>query len=355
MILLMVAAMAATGAMAQKSVLKAFDKVKDAEGVIVEKVNNVMSPEPGKWQFNVVEFRIPMNGRKHIARVDEAFTKESKRDNVTYYVRMKALGENPTDAEKEAYKKIQVKYDHVSIPITIGLDPSYHTVVLRCQSGGANAARTVVAMEWKMEPGFGCLGRFYEIKGRNEVLWEEPLVNSFQPYYQAPVKREQRDDNIATRMHFYRDTFDGEDKSENSALLLNMTEFLNTHWEKVSEAERNMVFLILQDMAGRSKAKMHRDLINQCSQSLKDVKGTDSEIVKRMDLYVKDFRTCTSLLQGKDVLELVYRYVSAQVKNGMDDKTANEVYERLLQLKQAATSLLQKKRVAETIALLEKE
>lgn len=355
MILLMVVAAIATDAMAQKSVLKAFDKVKEAEGVIVEKVNNVMSPEPGKWQFNVVEFRIPMNGRKHIARVDEAFTKESKGDNVTYYVRMKALGENPTDAEKEAYKKIQVKYDHVSIPITIGLDPSYHTVVLRYQSGGANAARTVVAMEWKMEPGFGCLGRFYEIKGRNETLWEEPLVNPFQPYYQAPVKREQRNDNIATRMHFYRDTFDGEDNSENSALLLNMTEYLNTHWEKASEAERNMVLLILQDMAGRSKAKMHRDLINQCGQSLKDVKGTDSEIVKRMELYIKDFRACSSMYQKDEVLKQVENYVSAQVKSGMDAKTANEVYEQLLLLKRAALSMYQKDRVAKIVYLLEKE
>ena len=135
---------------------------------------------------------------------------------------------------------------------------------------------------------------------------------------------------------------------------MNMTEYLNANWEKASETERNMILLILQDMAGRSKAKMHRDLINQCERSLKETKGVEREIVRRIELYIKDFRACTSLLQRNEVVEQVYKFVSTQVKNGMDTKTANEVYERLLQLKNSATSLLQRNRVAETIALLEK-
>lgn len=353
MVLMLVAAIA-TDVVAQKSVLKAFDKMKDSKGVVVKKIIGATSPEPGKWRSNVVEFQIPKmdDARKYIARIDEAFTKESQKGNVTYYTRMKALGENSTDQEKEAYKKIQVKCDLISIPVTIGMDPSYHAVVLRFHTNAHY--RTVVAMEWKMGPGFGCQGRLYEIEGMNESLWEEPHFPLFNPYNPVPAKKEQRTDNITTRMHFYRDTYDGEDNSDNSALLLNMTEYLNANWEKASETERNMILLILQDMAGRSKAKMHRDLINQCERSLKETKGVEREIVRRIELYIKDFRACTSLLQRNEVVEQVYKFVSTQVKNGMDTKTANEVYERLLQLKNSATSLLQRNRVAETIALLEK-
>ena len=353
MVLMLVAAIA-TDVVAQKSVLKAFDKMKDSKGVVVKKIIGATSPEPGKWRSNVVEFQIPKmeDARKYIARIDEAFTKESQKGNVTYYTRMKALSERSTDQEKEAYKKIQVKCDLISMPVTIGLDPSYHAVVLRFHTDAHH--RTVVAMEWKMGPGFGCQGRLYEIAGENESLWEEPHFNPFNPYNPVPAKKEQRTDNITTRMHFYRDTYDGEDNSDNSALLLNMTEYLNANWEKASETERNMILLILQDMAGRSKAKMHRDLINQCERSLKETKGVEREIVRRIELYIKDFRACTSLLQRNEVVEQVYKFVSTQVKNGMDTKTANEVYERLLQLKNSATSLLQRNRVAETIALLEK-
>lgn len=353
MVLMLVAAIA-TDVVAQKSVLKAFDKMKDSKGVVVKKIIGATSPEPGKWRSNVVEFQIPKmdDARKYIARIDEAFTKESQKGNVTYYTRMKALSERSTDQEKEAYKKIQVKCDLISIPVTIGMDPSYHAVVLRFHTNAHY--RTVVAMEWKMGPGFGCQGRLYEIEGMNESLWEEPHFPLFNPYNPVPAKKEQRTDNITTRMHFYRDTYDGEDNSDNSALLLNMTEYLNANWEKASETERNMILLILQDMAGRSKAKMHRDLINQCERSLKETKGVEREIVRRIELYIKDFRACTSLLQRNEVVEQVYKFVSTQVKNGMDTKTANEVYERLLQLKNSATSLLQRNRVAETIALLEK-
>lgn len=100
---------------------------------------------------------------------------------------------------------------------------------------------------------------------------------------------------------------------------------------------------------------MHRDLINQCSSSLKDIKGTDSDIVKRMELYIRDFRACTSLYQRDEVLGQVEKYVSAQVQSGMDAKTANEVYEQLLLLKLAASTLYQKDRVAKIVRLLEKE
>ena len=354
MVLMLVAAIA-TDVVAQKSVLKAFDKMKDSKGVVVKKIIGATSPEPGKWRSNVVEFQIPKmdDARKYIARIDEAFTKESQKGNVTYYTRMKALSERSTDQEKEAYKKIQVKCDLISIPVTIGMDPSYHAVVLRFHTNAHY--RTVVAMEWKMGPGFGCQGRLYEIEGMNESLWEEPHFPLFNPYNPVPAKKEQRTDNITTRMHFYRDTYDGEDNSDNSALLLNMTEYLNANWEKASETERNMILLILQDMAGRSKAKMHRDLINQCSSSLKDATRSDNEVIKRIELYIEDFKACKQLYQKDEILDQVKQYVSTQVKSGLDAKTVNEVYERLLRLKQSATQLYQKDHVADIVRLLEKK
>ena len=354
MMLALVAAMA-VNVSAQKSVLKAFDKMKDSKGVVVKKIIGATSPEPGKWRSNVVEFQIPKmeDARKYIARIDEAFDKESQKGNVTYYTRMKALGENSTDQEKEAYKKIQVKCDLISMPVTIGLDPSYHAVVLRFHTDAHH--RTVVAMEWKMGPGFGCQGRLYEIAGENESLWEEPHFNPFYPYNQVPVKKEQRTDNITTRMHFYRDTYNGEDNSDNSALLLNMTEYLNANWEKASETEQNMILLLLQDMAGRSKAKMHSDLINQCSSSLKDATRSDNEVIKRIELYIEDFKACKQLYQKDEILDQVKQYVSTQVKSGLDAKTVNEVYERLLRLKQSATQLYQKDHVTDIVRLLEKK
>ena len=354
MVLMLVAAIA-TDVVAQKSVLKAFDKMKDSKGVVVKKIIGATSPEPGKWRSNVVEFQIPKmdDARKYIARIDEAFTKESQKGNVTYYTRMKALSERSTDQEKEAYKKIQVKCDLISIPVTIGMDPSYHAVVLRFHTNAHY--RTVVAMEWKMGPGFGCQGRLYEIEGMNESLWEEPHFPLFNPYNPVPAKKEQRTDNITTRMHFYRDTYDGEDNSDNSALLLNMTEYLNTNWEKASETERNMILLILQDMAGRSKAKMHRDLINQCSQSLKNTSGVNSDVVRRIELYIEDIKACTTTFQENEVLNQVKSYVSAQVRNGMDAKTANAVYEKLILMKKAVTTTFQENEVADIVRLLEKE
>ena len=48
-----------TGISAQKTVLKAFDKMKDSKGVVVKKIIGATSPEPGKWRSNVVEFQIP--------------------------------------------------------------------------------------------------------------------------------------------------------------------------------------------------------------------------------------------------------------------------------------------------------
>ena len=335
-----------TGISAQKTVLKAFDKMKDSKGVIIDKRNNVRSNEPGAWSSEVIEFHITdmKEARKHIARIEEAFIKDSQKENVTYYTRMKALTENSTADEREAYKKIQVKCDLISMPVTIGLDPSYHAVVLRFHTDAHH--RTVVAMEWKMGPGFGCQGRLYEIAGKNESLWEEPHFNPFLPSYHAPVI-EKRKDDIVTRMHFYRDNFNGEDDSDNSALLLNMTEYLNTNWEKASDSERNMIMVVLNDMHNRSRAEMHKSLIKQCENSLKTSKK-ESEVVvmgtkvkQRIALYQKDYLATTSQLQRSEILDNLQSYIVSLKKMVFDGRTINDVYDELISFKKKVTSQLQ--------------
>ena len=339
-----------TGMSAQKNVLNAFDKIIKSKGVIVDKRNNVRSNEPGAWSSEVIEFHITdmKEARKHIARIEEAFIKDSQKGNVTYYTRMKALTENSTAAEREAYKKIQVKYDHVSVPITIGIDPSYDAIVLRCQSGAPNMSRTVVAIEWKTTPGRGCQGRLYEIRGKNESLWEESSFNPnpFLPPYQVPVI-EKRKDDIVTRMHFYRDNFNGEDDSDNSALLLNMTEYLNTNWEKASDSERNMIMVVLNDMHNRSRAEMHKNLIKQCENSLKTSKK-ESEVVvmgtkvkQRIALYQKDYLATTSQLQRSEILDNLQSYIVSLKKMVFDGRTINDVYDELISFKKKVTSQLQ--------------
>ena len=347
-----------TGISAQKTVLKAFDKMKDSKGVIIDKRNNVRSNEPGAWSSEVIEFHITdmKEARKHIARIEEAFIKDSQKENVTYYTRMKALTENSTAAEREAYKKIQVKYDHVSIPITIGIDPSYNAIILRCQSSASNMSRTVVAIEWKTTLGRGYQGRLYEIKGKNESLWEEASFNPFLPSYHAPVI-EKRKDDIVTRMHFYRDNFNGEDDSDNSALLLNMTEYLNTNWEKASDSERNMIMVVLNDMHNRSRAEMHKNLIKQCENSLKSVEISKEMIVmwtkvkQRIALYQKDYLSTTSQLQRSEILDNLQSYIVSLKKMEFDGRTVNDVYDELISFKKKITSQLQQNTLNDIISI----
>ncbi len=343
-------------ASAQKNVLKAFDKMENAKEVVVKKVSNKTNDlrMPGRWRCNVQEFHIPKAevARKHIARIDEAFSKDSKKEDVTYYTRMYALGENPTDKEKEAYKKILVRCDDTSEEIVIGSDPLYHVIVMRCQSPTSAALRTVVALEWKREPGYGYSVRIYEIEGTVASLKEEPFFH-WNTYWR-PVKTESRKDDITIRMHFYRDTYNGEDNSENSALLLNMTEYLNKHWNKTSEAEQKMVLAILQEMYDRSKARMHRDLIDQCFQTLKNGKGTDNEAVKRVKLYVDDYKACSTTYNKGQVLDDLKSYIRKLKQKGINENTSNDVYEHLVELRRIASTSYHQGVISDIVRILQK-
>ena len=80
-----------------------------------------------------------------------------------------------------------------------------------------------------------------------------------------------------------------------------------------------------------------------------------NEVIKRVELYIEDFKACKQLYQKDEILDQVKQYVSTQVKSGLDAKTVNEVYERLLRLKQSATQLYQKDHVTDIVRLLEKK
>lgn len=356
MTLLLAVAMT-VGASAQKNVLKAFDKMERAKEVVVKKVNNKTNDTrvPERWRCNVQEFHISKAeaARKHIARIDDAFSKDSKKDNVTYYIRMYALGEKPTDKEKDAYKKIIIKCDNASEEVVIGSDPSYHVIAMCFQSVTSAALRSVMALEWKQEPGYGYSVRTYEIEGQIVSLKEEPFFN-WNTRHWRPAKTESSKDDVTTRMHFYRDTFDGEDNSENSALLLNMTEYLNTNWSKMSEVEQKMVIAILQEMSNRSKSKMHRDLIGQYGNTLKNGKGGNSDVIKRLELYVMDFHKSKVYNQQFKILESMRNYAKKLSKEGIDEKTINEAYELLIQFKYSVKVYNQQVMISDIISILEK-
>ncbi len=355
MMLALVAAMA-VNVSAQKSVMQAFDKIRKAKGVVVLSVDNKKSESVAPalpWRCKIMELSIPKakDAAVVMPQLYKAFLEDSEREGVSYYAELPPLAYNATPEAKAARKKIAVNYADERPPVIIGEDPSYEVWVLRCSSKAHLNGRVVVAMEFKKMANGRVDVRLYEIEGVNCRLMEDtPKV----PHGDVVPMPQIRKDDIITRMHFYRDTYNGEDNSDNSALLLNMTEYLNANWEKASDAQQNMIMLILQDMAGRSKAKMHRDLINQCGRSLKNANGADNDVVRRIELYIEDIKACTTMSQENEVLKQVKSYVSAQVRSGMDAKTANAVYEKLIQMKKALTTMYQENEVANIVRLLEK-
>ena len=192
--------------------------------------------------------------------------------------------------------------------------------------------------------------KLYEIMGDNFNLVEEN-ISVLDERHEFPQPQPRKDD-IVTRMHFYRDNFNGLDNSDNSALLLNMTEYLDINWEKASESEQNMVMLILQDMASRSKAKMHRDLINQCGHSLKTSKEVivmGTNVKQRIALYQKDYLATTSQLQRSQILDNLKSYVESLKKMEFDGRTINDVYDELISFKKKVNSQLQRSNLTDII------
>lgn len=250
---------------------------------------------------------------------------------------------------------ISVRYVAEHPAVIIGADPSYNVLALRQRTEVNRNYRTVVAMEYKKESGGGFSGKLYEIGGVNCGVEEENALPAShggegRSDNASPFLPQSREDGIVTRMHFYRDTYNGEDNSENSALLLNMTDYLNRRWDEASESEQNMILLILQDMANRSKAKIHRDLISQCARTLKN--GEGDEVMKRMDLYVQDYRSSNTLSQKSEVLNSLEAYVRKMDKQNLSDKTLNDVYEVLIRLKRSASTLSHENHVGRIVTIL---
>ena len=347
----------AVGASAQKNVLKAFDKVKRGEGVIVESVDNKKSEKPAVlWYCNITELSIPKKEdvAKYMPELYKAFIKDSEKESTTFYKEIPSLGYNATEEETAGRKKIVVKYISHHSSVVIGEDPSYTAIVLRSMVKSHITKRVVVAMEYKKEASGGLSVKLYEIMGDNFDLGEE-TVSAF--HEEAAVHVPQtRKDGIITRMHFYRDTYNGEDSSENSALLLNMTEYLNAHWGKASGAEQEMIQLILRDMAGRSKAQIHRDLIERCGHTLKggSGKGYDFDAVKRVRLYVDDYKACSTTYNKGQVLDDLKSYIRKLKQKGINENTSNDVYEHLVKLRRIASTSYHQGVISDIVSILQK-
>ena len=347
-IMLMMALAMTTGLSAQKNVLKAFDEVKRDKGVVVEKVIIKKDDTPFTlYDYNYMELSIPKKSdvAKYMSKLYKAFVKDSENKNTTFYREIPPLGYDAIGKDKDDRQKILVKYVSHLPPVVIGEDPSYETIILRSRVKNPSK-RMVVCMEFKRR-GEGMLLKLYEIMGDNFNLVEETLDE--RPEFPQPQPRK---DDIVTRMHFYRDNFNGKDNSDNSALLLNMTEYLDINWEKASESEQNMVMLILQDMASRSKAKMHRDLINQCGHSLKTSKEVivmGTNVKQRIALYQKDYLATTSQLQRSQILDNLKSYVESLKKMEFDGRTINDVYDELISFKKKVNSQLQRSNLTDII------
>ena len=343
-IMLMMALAMTTGLSAQKNVLKAFDEVKRDKGVVVEKVIIKKDDTPFTlYDYNYMELSIPKKSdvAKYMSKLYKAFVKDSENKNTTFYREIPPLGYNATSEDKVSRQKISVQYVSHLPPVVIGEDPSYETIILRSRVKNPTK-RMVVCMEFKRRGTEGMSLKLYEIMGDNFNLVEEN-ISVLDERHEFPQPQPRKDD-IVTRMHFYRDNFNGEDNSDNSALLLNMTEYLDINWEKASESEQNMVMLILQDMASRSKAKMHRDLISQRVNSLKTSKEVivmGTNVKQRIALYQKDYLATTSQLQRSDILDNLKSYVESLKKMEFDGRTINDVYDELISFKKKVNSQLQ--------------
>ena len=89
------------------------------------------------------------------------------------------------------------------------------------------------------------------------------------------------------------------------------------------------------------------------------INGDNIDDVAALETFIKftsdKHEEIGKLTNYADVLDQVKQYVAKQVKSSLDAKTVNDVYERLLQLKQSATQLYQKDHVADIVRLLEKK
>lgn len=317
---------------AQKNVLKAFEKFRTSKGVTVTSSTRESGTSPQAWRCNIVEFKVaggagttPAWQAAKMEALQQAFEKDSRDKNVTYFSQMKALGEKATEEEKARYKKTTVRYNATAAPIVLGANPSYNVVVLRCKSKHS-IYRTVVALEWRQDEQNGCVGTFYEIAGHN---------NSVRANVSA-ADDEKGGDYIIARMNFYHANYTGEETTANKALLLNMLEYLSSDATHATEKEKELAQTILQVMGAETATtnKIQQGILQQCVQALGKLQpaatmasASHDEIMTRLESYYSEWKGEQIYSAREQVRKRLTEYL---LKHKLDAATFADVRKALL-------------------------
>ena len=304
---LVVAAALSLNVSAQKNVLKAFEKFKTSKGVTITNSTHEQGQEnesrAQSWRCNVTEFKVWKGSgiTFKMKALQEAFEKDSKDPDVTYYGQMKGLDEDATEEEKAKYKKTMVRYNSTDAPVVIGSNTAYNVLVLRSKSKQPNY-RVVVAVEWRLDEQYGCVGTLYEIEGRNNLM-RASIVSA--------ADEEKGGDDIVTRMTFYRESYTYQDNADNTALLLNMLDYLTAHAAETTENERALAFAVIKDMGSNSPVIMHKGILEQCWKVLEGNEA-HNEVIARLEEYRGEFKKEPYYPEKDKVLRRMAEYLRKQ-------------------------------------------
>lgn len=311
---------------AQKNVLKAFEKFKTSKGVTVTNSTRESASDL-QWRCNVTEFRVFKGAgiTSKMTALQQAFEKDSRGKNATYFTQMKGLDENATEEEKARYKKMTVRYNTTDAPVVIGANTDYDVLLLRCRSNPGDF-RIVVAMEWRLDEQYNCVGTFYEIEGQNSLVSTSTI---------SAADYEKGGDNIMARMNFYRSNYTGEETTANSALLLNMLEYLSTVATHATEEEKNVARTTMLMMGAETSVEMQKGILLQCIQALNglptsapNTEAAQNEVVARIRSYRQEFEKEKTICEKDDILERMKKYLSKQT---LDATTFSLVRDEILE------------------------
>ena len=296
---------------AQKNVLKAFEKFKTSKGVTVTNSTHESASDLQSWRCNVTEFRV-LKGAGitfKMKALQQAFEKDSRGKNATYFVQMKGLDKDATEEEKAKYKKMVVRYNTTDAPVVIGANTDYDVLLLRCKSNPGDF-RIVVAMEWRLDEQNGCVGTFYEIEGQNSLVSTNAI---------SVADSEKGGDDLMARMNFYRSNYTGEETTANNALLLNMLEYLSTVVTHATEQEKKVAWTTMQVMAAETSVEMQQGIILQCIEALNklpndvpNAEAAKNEVVARIRSYRKEYDNERIYSDKEEILKRLQEYLSKQ-------------------------------------------
>lgn len=334
---------------AQKNVLKAFEKFKTSKGVTVTNSTRESASDL-QWRCNVTEFRV-FKGAGIISKMkalQQAFEKDSRGKNATYFTQMKGLDKNATEEEKARYKKMTVRYNTTDAPVVIGANTDYDVLLLRCRSNPGDF-RIVVAMEWRLDEEYNCVGTFYEIEGQNSLVSANTI---------SAADYEKGGDNIMARMNFYRSNYTGEETTESNALLLNMLEYLSTVATHATEEEKNVARTTMLVMGEETSVEMQKGILLQCIQALDGLPtsapntgAVQKELVARIFSYRQEYCNERVYSERDEILKRLKEYLSKQT---LDATTFPLVRDAILSWRESMTIYDHREKLARALGELER-